>query len=233
MYNFSIFSNNLNVSTLYHSTNDSAFLIVIEALDWHLAQIKDERALHKILNEAFRLMDININISEIPSEFARNIDFVLRESNNLTTDYKGLSFTGISLTKDKVFVCTAGYTRVHLLQGEKVIDVTRDHNLVSDIDENTSDEKLDVKFETCPPLFFAQTRALGLEQPNKPAELITWDVTGNYSILVCSNKFHKFRKPDEYIKSFVDNSNFKTVDENKQIYGIVATIEYVKNSIIY
>jgi serine/threonine protein phosphatase PrpC len=233
MYNFAVFNNNLSVSTLYHSVNDNAFIVVIEAVDWYSSQIKDARALDKILNKAFRLIDINVSISEIPLEFARNIDFVLREQNKQGADNKGLSFTSVSLTKNMVFVCTAGYTRVHLLQNKKLIGITRDHNLVNDNDENISFGDLDVKFENCSPLFFAQTRALGVENSNKPPELVTWEVTGNYSILLCSDKFHKFRNYSEYIESYAGGINFNSDNEDEHTKGIIAKVEYINNSINY
>ncbi len=230
MYKFSIINNNLGISTLYHSVNDSAFLIIIEAIDWNFSQLEHSQGFNKLLNEAFQKINCNTDISEIPIAFATNLDCILKKRNNNLGLAEGLNFTGVSLTKQKLYVCSAGYTRVHLFQEKKLIHITRDHNLVSDFEENSTNKTLDVTFEDCPPLFFSHTRTLGLDiQPYKLPESFTWEVNGNYSVMVCSDKYHKFREPSKYNDLIFGNKDSAFISDEKIELGLFAKIEYLEN----
>lgn len=230
MFNFSIKNNNLGITSLYHSVNDVAFCILIEAIDWNFSQNTDNSGFHNLLMEVLCLLDDNTDIGEVPYKIANNLDSILKKSNRRKNEMKGLNFTGISLTKEKIYVCTAGYCRVHLLKNSKLLEITRDHNLVSDLGSGLSTQNLDVSFEQSPEVYFTHTRTLGFDYPNKPPELVSWVVEGDYTILICSDKYHYFRKPHEYLESFIRGKNLNLVEHDKNPIGVIAKIEYKENN---
>jgi serine/threonine protein phosphatase PrpC len=224
MYNFSIKNNSLGISTLFHCVNNTAFCIVVEANEWHLRQKDDNTGIHQLLFKAFHLIKADETIDNIPSAFANNLDVIIKKSNKENNQYEGLNFTGVSLTPQKVFVCTASYCRVHLIKNAELLKVTRDHNLVSDFGETEDNQRLNINFEDNQSVFFSHTRTLGFEAPNKPPETISWNVEGEYSIFICSDRYHNFRDPTEYITSFTLSESL--TKHQTSLSGVIAKIDY-------
>ncbi|MCD9187001.1 MAG: hypothetical protein LUM44_11250 [Pyrinomonadaceae bacterium] len=226
MYSFSTVNENLGVSTLYHSFNDSALCIVIEKSEWNSSQKKDKSGFDKLLLESFQSIKLETSISKIPTEFANTLDSLLREQNIKTGQNENtVNFTGVALTKNKIFVCTAGVCRIHLVSKNKLLRFSKDHNFVNDFLDATN-QQLNLNYEKDSSLFLSQTRMLGSINPdNKPPETVQWEVEDSYKILICSTTYHQFRNPIEYVDSFLSSDLLNMNENETKIGGFLAIIK--------
>lgn len=95
-----------------------------------------------------------------------------------------LLFASLHLTQDRALVCTAGDLRVHLIMGDVVTEITRDHVMQAD-----------------PPAFPVPAHAATV--PTRwlggicqgPPESWTWNARAPYSIAVCSSQVHRNQPP--------------------------------------
>lgn len=228
MYLFSVLTDTFgDVSFLSHSVNTNAFCAVIETNDYDLRLQNERIGIHELFAATCKsLADETTTIENIPLTFAKAIDKSLKESNK--TPREGASseanFAAVALAKNSVFVCTSGICRVHLIQSEAVVKVSRDHNFVSDLLQPPDlDRRL--KLENDSIAFLVPTRTLGsVAIENKPPELVKWDVDGDYDILISSSQYHKFRDPSEYAVRFLrsDLLDLTRLEENNR--GVVASI---------
>jgi len=112
----------------------------------------------------------------------------------------GVFYSGVSLQRQQIKVCTAGDIRVHLIQQDKLIGVTRDHNLLSDGEAQQAEVLKGLPIEL---LCNTPTRWVGNRCKLRP-ETLTWDIEGPYSVVLCTSQFHRYRNPEEYLPFFRD-----------------------------
>jgi len=226
MYHFSLGNNTPDFASFFHSVGDEAFCLLTEAFDWHANELTELQRVHR---NAFRQLDTDIPVSEVPLNYALALDSILKESNQGKDRARSLGFTGVACINERIFVCTAGVTRAHLIKDGKLVNVTRDHNMVQDIGDGVEGLSLDVVYEVNPVVFFSRTRALGLEGTNKPPESVSWGAGTDYTILICSERYHHFRDPAEYMESFISGENLSLMPHDTNPPGILAKIEYKKD----
>ena len=227
MYSFSSLTDTAgDVSCLFHSVNSNAFCVVIETNDYDIRSANRSIGIHELFANACKSLAEDVTIEDIPLSFAKFIDTSLKESNK--TPREGVSteanFAAVSLAENSIFVCTAGICRVHLMQDEHVLNVSKDHNFVSDVLSDT-DLKRQISLESDPVAFLVPTRTLGSELlENKPPETWTWKVKGSYAILISSNQYHKFLDPKEYAGRFVRNNLVDVARTEENNRGVLALI---------
>jgi serine/threonine protein phosphatase PrpC len=230
MYYYSTINDNLgSTSSIYHTANDNAFCIVIETNDHDIRAYDEEIGFHDLFIQTLHSLETNTSISDIPLNFANKLDLILRKSSRNVRQGESTqaNYTGVALSKNHIYVCTAGFCRVHLIQNQHLVKVTRDHNFVDDLFDKDN-LNFDLNVEKNSTAFFVPTRTLGIESPeNKPPEAQIWEVEGNYKILMCSSRYHKFRNPDEYVKSFVEANPSDTVKNESNNEGFLAVIEKI------
>jgi hypothetical protein len=226
MYSFSTVNENLGVSTLYHSFNDNALCIVIEKSEWHSSQKEDKSGFDKLLLESFHSIKLETSISKIPTELANTLDSLLREQNIKTGQNNDtVNFTGVALTKNEIFVCTAGVSRIHLVSKNNLLRFSKDHNFVDDFLDDTN-QQLNLDYEKDSSLFLSKTRMLGSINPdNKPPETVEWEVEGDYKILICSTIYHEFRNPIEYVDSFLGSDLLNMNKNETKVGGFLAIVK--------
>lgn len=130
-----------------------------------------------------------------PSAMASSINDSLRrimEAGEQNAPTSAL-FAGMALTPRVVHVCTAGDIRVHLVVGDDLVHVTRDHVQSLDPLPGKALAHLEPLVATALP-----TRQLGGTQ-TRPPESHSWTVDGPYSTIVCSSDLHLRRPAKEYI----------------------------------
>ncbi len=228
MYLFSSLTDTFGgISCLFHSVNDNAFCVVIETNDYDIRTKNKRIGIHELFAKACESLPKGTTIEDIPLAFAKSIDVSLRESNKNPREGESTeaNFAAVALSNSSVFVCTAGICRVHLIQEEQLIGVSRDHNfandLIHDLDVN---RQLNVENDSV--AFLVPTRTLGSEATEKkPFETLTWKVTGDYSVLISSNEYHKFRNPVEYIMPFLSPDLIEVARTEGNDRGVLASIK--------
>lgn len=234
MYHFSTVSDSLGgVSSFYHTVNDNALCVVIETNDYEIRSYNQKLGFHELFAEAFHLINIDTPIENIPLVFAKKIDSILRESNKNYKDGTSshANFTGVALTKNQVHICTAGICRVHLIKNKQILKVTKDHNFANDLFDK-SDLNFDLSLEKNSMSFLVSTRILGFEgSENKPPESVSWEVGGDYTILICTKQYHKFRNPTDYITSFIKSNPLEITTAENVNEGFLGIIKRVNEDI--
>lgn len=222
-----IFTNDLAFKTLYHSLNDVAVFLAIEAIDWSPDQYEDLTGFDEEMVEAFASIRAKCAIDSIPKSFANVLDSIIKRANATRNEYRGVNYSGVALTNQSISVCTAGLTRVHLVKDGQILSVTRDHNIVSDSTEIPDEAGLKVSPDQALGVFLAHTRTLGFQPPSKPPEAWVWTVEGDYTILVVSQRFHQFREASDYVGEFLGPRELWRSDEELGCRGLIAKFEYL------
>jgi len=208
MYSFSsLIDTNGGVSCLYHSVHENAFCVAIETNDYDIRRVSADIGVHEVFAEACHLLQSKTPIGEIPVSFARNIDLVLRQANLEQKQVASTeaNFAAVASSRNSVFVCTAGICRVHLIQEGKPLKMTRDHNWASDW-LPTNAISGEVTFEKNPSAFTVPTRVLGHSSVPGYAEpeSQTWPTSDEFTVLICSKDYHRFRDPSEYVQEYIN-----------------------------
>lgn len=101
-------------------------------------------------------------------------------------------FAAAALAADRVFVCTAGDLRVHLIEGDAVIARTRDHVY--------ADDPPPAPVPGLDPAAVASvaTRWLGGDRTAAP-ESVVWTARAPYRVAVCASQCHHHAAPDRYL----------------------------------
>lgn len=219
MYTFSsLIDTSGGISCLFHSVQENAFCVAIETNDYDIRDVDSDIGIHELFAEAWHLLESTTPISEIPVSFARSIDSVLRQSNLSPVEGGSTeaNFVAVASNRDSIFVCTAGICRVHLIQAGKLVHVTRDHNWANDWlpSDAISDE---LTFNRNPSAFTVPTRVLGhSSSPGyREPESQVWTATDEFTILICSKDYHRFREPSEYLGWFL-NTDFSDIARNEE-----------------
>lgn len=224
----SIIDTDGGTSVLYHTVHENAFCILIETNDEDLRPKDKMIGVHELFFEACLDISVNTPISDIPIRFAQAISKIFIESNkggeNSTSSEA--NYAGVALTNDAVYVCTAGLVRIHLIQDRRLLNITRDHNFMSDL-LSTGDVARELTFETDPSAFLVPTRTLGHErfQENKPPETSKWPISGEYAVLMCSHRYHKFRNPLRYLSSYLESDPAELMKEEGARDGFLGIIK--------
>lgn len=115
-------------------------------------------------------------------------------------------FAAVSATPNRVSVCTAGDIRVHLIQAGRLQNTTRDHVYATDRPEMEG-------LSAVPPevLSSAVTRYVGGTEATNP-EIATWEVSGEYTVIICSAEVHGRRAPASYLESLAERERLPDVE---------------------
>jgi len=153
-----------------------------------------------------------------PEIFAGTVSNVLKAKALAGEVPDAVFFAGLLMTRQAVSVCTAGDIRIHLLQRGDLLEVTRDHTILSDpvagVTERLSAEQREVHVGI-------PTRWLG-PTADRPPESVRWAVSGQYQVLVSTSLVHRYRDPRDYIKILEDDS---VCEEIVRVYpGLIASL---------
>lgn len=171
---------------------DEVFYCLIEANQNDPRQY-EAGVLRKLLLEAQMLIKPD---ASLPLSYANALKAVLESWSETEGRHQIVFYAGVLLQPSKVEVCTAGDIRVHLVKGGSILAVTRDHNMIDDIPEDTPDW---VKNRPHEFLCSVPTRCIG-DDYTKPPELQVWSITGAYSVFICTSQVHKYQAAEKYLQ---------------------------------
>jgi serine/threonine protein phosphatase PrpC len=200
MYIVNSVSTTSHIEALCKISEQEALFVVIEANEKDSTQYP-KGFLSQLLLTAVSKASKKLNSNNLPLDIAN----LLRDEFTKMTDsehiYNGVLYAGVMLTPKEIQVCTAGDIRIHLIEKQKLMAVTKDHNLIDDVPDEIPDQ---VKLMPPEVLRGAVTRIIGPEIDTVP-ETRTWNVTGDYSILICTSQFHLYKSPQEYFAIDIDS----------------------------
>lgn len=191
-----------HIVTFWVGGSDFAFCAVAEANEKDPLTYSSDSGFGTLFYEAAAQLPPLLSPEKLPLDMANAVESVLikwqKENDRRRT--QAVLYSGVLLEKSRVHVCTAGDCRVHLLQNDTLLEVSRDHNLVSDSDPPFVSQDDSVLRQI---YLRTTTRTIGAVPCDKKPECLTWDVAGDKVILVCSSRLHRFRIPNEYLSSFL------------------------------
>jgi hypothetical protein len=191
------------------------------------ANVKDPKAYNEesrfntLLLDSIKLLPSDCSVNNFPQKMADAIQETMVERHKTYEHIFHVSYVGISLRENMVYVCTAGNSRVHLIENGKITEQTNDHNLAEEPYENfvpNSDPAIGDSYK------YIETRQIvALEgKSERPPECFVWEANGDYSILIASYAFHIFQESDNYLHRFLamDINNFR---KNEGVIGGLLT----------
>src|SRR5688572_8933967 len=111
------------IGTLIIESNKGFFCAVIEVHEKDHQSSWQRGSLENLLRVVFTTISQNTEDKKLPVKMAQVIHSTLLNSNNAFGLFT-VMYLGFSVTGDEVNPCLAGGSRLHLLQGDKLISVT-------------------------------------------------------------------------------------------------------------
>jgi hypothetical protein len=209
---------NISGSNLYYA--------LIKANEKDIKAYSEGSNLETLLLDAVKLLPDGLSIRDFPKILADSVENVLTKRVPQYPDLFHVGYVGIALSKNVVYVCTAGNCRVHLIENGTLLSSTRDHNLIEDpfeeMEELSHDPRMILGYK------YIETRqivALKSEVKHR-AECITWKANDKFTVLICSESFHRFQEPENYIQSFLQMINGNQIEDEIIQSGLMTRIDY-------
>jgi serine/threonine protein phosphatase PrpC len=194
----------------------SAFCVVVDAG----MSYPDQSAIGALLTKAFRRMPPEAPNDTWPRRLAGELDDELKQLPRDRTSPLFLFYAACLISSNTVVVCTAGDTRVHLLQNEVLREVTRDHVLTTEDQGYVEQFYKGINQSDHPNL---PTRVVGGNNVGKPPpEDYTWVMERPFAVLFATSQHHGGRSPESYLE------RIKEVPSGAPAYsdgGLVARID--------
>jgi hypothetical protein len=222
VYKLILLNSSSNIVVFSHSTREYLFCAVAEANEKDPLAYDDASLLDKLPLEATALLPLTMRPEELPFGMAKAMESVLKKWSEQGIGPGAVLYAGVLLSEGKVYGCTAGDCRIHLAKGGQVVAVTRDHNL---IDDPTEDAELieDPIFHQV--YLSTSTRTIGVVTGGREPECVEWDASSSFSIFICTSKFHRYRRPSEYIDSLLDWDWLNPGSNDQKASGIFIRID--------
>lgn len=217
MYKVSYQNNRDNFAVFFHDSNEYLFCVIAES---NSKVIKGH--FEDILRKAYSSIPSHIAIKDMPLEMAKSLEKILLEDES---ELGIVMYTGLLLFNKKLYICSAGGCRVHLLKGKKLIKMTKDHNLINDPPDEKFLETIKGDGMAKGVAIRSVSRALGKYRSSLPPENIVWDTSNKFILLICSSDYYIFKEADEYIEPLL--SDISSLN-NSYSGGVVAKIEAEK-----
>jgi serine/threonine protein phosphatase PrpC len=221
MYKLTLLNTSSHIVTLEHATGEFAFCAIAEANEKDAQAYNEASGFKHLLFEAAGLLSSNLTPEDWPLEMGRAIESILVNWHEQDFGARAVLYAGVTLSNGKVYVCTAGDCRIHLVKNGELIAVTRDHNVIDDPVEGfamSDDERLLPIYQR------AATRSIGIGSNGRLPECQTWMAESEHTVLISSSNFHWYRQPAEYLDSFLQGRP-KLVSNLRRPTGVLIKIE--------
>lgn len=195
------------------------------------ANVKDVKAYNEesnfstLLLDSIKVLPNDFSASSFPKMLADAIEEVMIERFKTYQHLFHVSYVGVALKDNKVYVCTAGNGRVHLIENDKITAMTRDHNLIDDPIEGF-EPNLDPRIRIGDKYIETRQIVARRGEGKRPVECFVWEANSNFTILVCSYSFHRFREPEEYLQNFLQMVDDGHIHDEGVGGGVITKIEY-------
>jgi hypothetical protein len=194
------------------------------------ANVKDPKAYNEdsrfdtLLLDSIKLLPSDLSANSFPKKMADAVQETMVKRFKTYEHIFHISYVGVSLRENMIYVCTAGNDRVHLIKNGKITEQTSDHNLVEEPFENfvpNSDPTIGDSYK------YIETRQIvALEgKSERPPECFTWKADGDFSILIASYAFHIFQEADDYFQRFLTMDINKFTKNEGAIGGLITRID--------
>lgn len=196
------------------------------------ANVKDPKAYNevsrfsKLLLNAIQLLPSYMSASSFPKNMADAIQEVMIERHKGYEHIYHVSYVGVSLKENMIYVCTAGNDRVHLIENGKITNQTNDHNLIDEPFDNfvPNPELKSGNFYK-----YIETRQIvALKgEAERPPECFTWEAKGDYTILVATYAYHIFQESADYFERFLTMDTDKFNSKEGVMGGLITRIDCI------
>jgi hypothetical protein len=129
-----------------------------------------------------------------PSHLADALHLRIRKQSNDGPRVGWAFFAAVAVTQGHIFVCHVGDLRVHLVQGGRLIQSTREHVIANESAEWVRATYGDIDMSGHQTV---ATRSVGAE-PFRP-ENSTWRNSDELTLFICDSEYHRHRTADAYI----------------------------------
>ena len=223
MYKITMLNTSSHIVTLYHASREFAFCAIAEANEKDASAYDETSGFKNLLLEAAGLLTCNLSPEDWPLEMARAVESILINWHEQNFGARAVFYAAATLSLGKIYVCTAGSCRIHLIKNRKLVAITRDHNVIDDPVEGFAkgnDERL------LPIHLRIPTRSIGHGNNSRPPECQIWRAEGEYTVLISSSNFHDFRQPATYLDSFMQGK-VELMQDVRHAAGVLINIESV------
>ncbi len=229
IYKFTNFNSSRHISSL-EDTCDGVFRFALVEVNLKEPRLYDpDSGFKEILRAVWPGFSEGVGVAGFPDYLGTSIESYLNEQFKLKERIYTVSFLALAAERGKVYISWAGLLRTHLVKNGKVRNITRDHNLVDDPWPNI-EPRSDPRLRGLD--FYTPTRQLlAVRGPgDRSWESAEWNANDDFEILVCSDSYHKFQAPTDYVFAFsriLDQGNFP---EPVVGGGLIAKLEYIGES---
>lgn len=210
-----------------HDSSDSMFrlgMIEVNSKELHFHPYLID-VFRPLLSNAWARIASPIEPSQFPALLAEAIEGQLSSQFDATThSIFTLSFISLVLEREFVHVSWAGTPRAHLIFEDGSILSTRDHNLIDDPVEKFP-PRTDPIFQRLDRFFSTRQLLAKRGDDDRLPESHSWEIKGRARVLVCSESFHDYRDPKEYIDNFNNTALLLDELQSLPLGGMVAVIE--------
>ena len=169
--------------------DDSAFVIVCDGMGGENAgSLASDTAIDVIserVERCYRENSDGNSVRRLLVNSVRTANEVVFEVGGMKEDTWGMGTTCVAALRrgNRIFCVNAGDSRAYAVEGDKITQITRDHNVVTDLYERGEITKEEMKTHPQRNLI---TRALGVTENLFP-DYFELDVSDNTIILLCSD----------------------------------------------
>ncbi|MGD9628012.1 MAG: hypothetical protein AB7V18_02075 [Pyrinomonadaceae bacterium] len=184
-----------------------------------------------ILKTVWPKLSDDVSSRRFPSFLAQAIESHLNERFRLKARIYTVSFVGLAVESGRIFVSWTGLFRTHLTINGRVVQVTRDHNLVDDrlpTVEISTDPRLREIDKHTPTRQLLAVRGSG----DRTWESAEWFADSDFEIIICSDSYHKFGKPEDYVFAFSSLLDQGQSPEPVGGGGLITKIAYTRERLI-
>lgn len=186
------------IETLHSINANSSLHVVIEAIDFDIKSLGSD-FLAYFLAKSVGCTFWQPTSQSLPVDIAASIKDELQKHAESGNRRFAVMYAGVFMRQNEIQVCTAVDIRVHLLQKHKLISRTRDHNLIEDAPAESAHRERNLPEEF---LSGVTTRTINTE--DSFPETCQWSIDGEYTVLICTSQYHRYRDSKEYLSMPID-----------------------------
>lgn len=228
-YNLKIFNSARHIATKDEIVSNRFRFAIVEVNVKDRSLYAEDSGFSTILDSAWSDLPSQTRSREFPASLAETIESHLATRFEQGRGIYTVSYVGLALEDNRIFVSWAGLFRAHLSVGGEITRSTRDHNLVSD-SFGDPEQSRDPRAKAMD--FFTPTRQLLAYRTanDRLWENEIWQTEGDYELMICSDFYHQFREPQRYFSDF-SYSLRKNIEPEPVPGGGIITLISVTNDV--
>lgn len=227
-YDLKIYNSARHIVTRDETVSNRFRFAIVEVNVKDRSLYAEDSGFSTILDDAWSDLPSQTPSWEFPASLAETIESHLATQYEQGSRIYTVSYAGVALEDNRIFLSWAGLFRAHLSVGGEITRSTRDHNLVSDSHgdfQPSRDPRANAMDSYTP------TRQLLAHRTASDSlwETEVWETDGDYELIFCSDFYHRFREPQRYVSHFSDLIKNNIEPEPVPGGGIISVISARKD----